>query len=112
MDYVYKLLEDEISKTVLAIQSCIEIPEKAELIGNKNLLEHSLNLLKKCEEYDVRAGSIFTKLPQKQCDSPSCDYRIVEDGETDDPKYWYEVKLEAKKFGNVRLGEGDVVIEL
>lgn len=112
MDYVYKLLESEILKVVSDVQCCTDIEEKAELIGNKNLLEHSLKLLRKCEEHDVRAGSIFTKLPRKQCDSPSSDYRVVEDGETDDPKYWCEVKIEGKKFGNVRLGEGDVVIEL
>ena len=59
----------------------------------------------------IAAGSIFTKLPQKQCDSPSSEYRIIEDGETDDPQYWKEVKIKNKQFNCVRLGEGDVVIE-
>ncbi len=112
MEYVYKLLENEIDSLLKEIACCKEIEVKAELIGNKNLLEHSLKLLKKCEENDVRAGSIFTKLPAKLCDTPSCDYRIIEDGETDDQKYWYEVKIEGKKIENVRLHEGDIVIEL
>ena len=112
MEHVYKILESELVTLEERISSCSEIGEKAELIGNKNLVEHSIKLLKKCEEFDIRASSIFTKLPPKQCDTPSCEYRIIEDGETDDPTNWYEVKVEGKQFGHVRLGTGDVVIEL
>ena len=112
MEYVYKILETELEALKEKIRSCTNLEQKAELIGNKNLAEHSLKLLKKCEANDIRAGSIFTKLPLKKCDTPSCDYRIIEDGETDDPAHWYEVEIEGKQFGNVRLHEGDVVIEL
>ena len=112
MEHVYKLLEKELEALTEKIKICESLEQKAELIGNKNLVDHSLRLLKKCEQHDIRAGSIFTKLPPKKCDSPSCDYRIIEDGETDDPKYWYEVEISGKQYGSVRLHEGDVVIEL
>lgn len=112
MEYVYKILENERDALEQKISACTKLEEKAELIGNKNLIEHSIKLLKKCEVNDIRSDSIFTKLPPKQCDTPSCDYRIVEDGETDDPSQWYEVKIEGKRFGCVRLHEGDVIIEL
>ena len=111
MEYVYQILEREISDLTDAISNCDELEKKAELIGNKVLIEHSVKLLKKCDDYGVFAGSIFTKLPQKLCDTPSSEYRIIEDGEVDDPQYWTEVNIEGKEFNCVRLGEGDVVIE-
>ncbi|TQV88291.1 hypothetical protein [Aliikangiella coralliicola] len=112
MEFIYELLEKEVGKLLSKIKVCENLEEKAELIGKKNLAEHSIRLLKKCDENGVGAGSIFTKLPRKVCDSPSSDYRIIEDLETDDNKYWTEVNIEGKRLGNVRLGEGDVVIEL
>lgn len=111
MEIVYQTLEKERLSLVKQISSCDSFDKKAALIGNKNLIEHSIKLLKKCNEYGVTAGSTFTKLPQKQCDSPSSEYRIIEDGETDEPQYWQEVNIENKQFNCVRLGEGDVVIE-
>lgn len=111
MEYVYKTLEKEISALTKQIKECEVIEEKAELIGNKTLLEHSVKLLRKCDENGIYAGSVFTKLPKKKCDSPSSDYRIVEDGETDNPQSWWEVEIESKQDKHVRLGEGDVVIE-
>ena len=112
MEYVYKILENDLKTLNKQISVCTNIEEKAELIGNKNLIEHSIKLLKKCEANDISAGSIFTKLPPKQCDTPSCDYRIIEDGETDNPAHWYEVQIKSKQYGCVRLHEGDIVIEL
>lgn len=111
MEFVYQILEKELSSLVEKIPGCDSLEMKAKLIGNKNLIEHSIKLLKKCDKHGIAAGSIFTKLPQKQCDSPSSEYRIIEDGETDDPEYWQEVAIENKQFNCVRLGEGDVVIE-
>ncbi|MEJ2609554.1 MAG: hypothetical protein P8179_05550 [Candidatus Thiodiazotropha sp.] len=111
MEYVYTLLEKELTLLTQEISNCDSLKKKAELIGNKNLIEHSIKLLKKCDSNGISASSIFTKLPPKLCDSPSSEYRIIEDGETDDPKYWQEVKTAGKHFNNIRLGPGDVVIE-
>ncbi|ABC30711.1 hypothetical protein HCH_03994 [Hahella chejuensis KCTC 2396] len=111
MEYVYKTLEKEISALIEETLLCDTVERKSELTGNKGLLEHAIKLLKKCDEHGVYAGSIFTKLPRKRCDSPSSEYRVIEDGETDDPQYWREVTIEGKQFNCVRLGEGDVVIE-
>ena len=112
MEYIYDLLENELNALIPQIKASESLEEKADLIGKKTLIEHSIRLLKKCDENGVCAGSLFTKLPSKICDSPSSDYRIIEDGESDDNKYWTEIEIKDKQFGNVRLGEGDVVIEL
>lgn len=112
MEYIYEFMEKELNSLQSQITTCEHLEQKAELIAKKTLVEHSIRLLKKCDKYGVCSGSIFTKLPSKICDSPSSDYRIIEDCETDDNKHWTEVEIKDKQFGNVRLGEGDVVIEL
>lgn len=111
MDIVYKTLEKERSKILEQISSCNNIEDKTELISNKKLIENAIQLLKKCHDYGISTNAIFTKLPQKQCDTPSSEYRIVEDGETDNPQHWHEVSIENKPFNHVRLGEGDIVVE-
>ena len=112
MDYIYKLLEKEKTRLLETIKECSDLEKKAELVGNKNLIEYSLYLLKKCEQFEIKPKSIFTKLPKQVCQSPSSDYRIVEDCETDDPKWWIEAKIESKRLNCVRLHQGDVVIEV
>jgi hypothetical protein len=112
MNYVYQLLETERDKLLGIIKKCENLEEKAELIGNKNLLEYSIALLKKCEEFDIKPKSIFTKLPVQLCQSPSSEYRIVEDCETEEPKWWVEAKIKGRRFNCVRLHQGDVVIEV
>jgi hypothetical protein len=111
MDFIYNLLEIEKEKVLDLIKQCTDSETKAELIGNKNLIEYSLSLLKKCEEFDIKPTSIFTRLPVQTCQSPSSEYRIMEDCETEDRKWWVEAKIKDKQFDCVRLHQGDVVIE-
>lgn len=112
MEYVYSLLENERNRLLETIKNCPHLEQKAELIGNKNLIESSLALLKKCDDFGIYSKSIFTKLPDTICQSPSSEYRIVEDFEGEDSTYWQEVKIEGKHFNCVRLRPGDVVIEV
>ena len=112
MNYVYHHLEKERDRLVSKIKVCEDLETKAELIGNKNLVEYAINLLRKCEDFDVKPSSIFTKLPEQACQSPSSDYRIMEDCETEDSKCWVEAKVEGRQFNQVRLNQGDVVIEI
>lgn len=110
MNHVYQLLEQEIEKLSIQITAC-EIPiDKVELIGQKIEIEHALKLLHKCEAAGVLAGGIFTKLPAPQVETS--DYRLVEDGESDNPVHWFEVNIDSKAYGKLYLKEGDVVIEL
>lgn len=88
-----------------------EIEQKAELIGYKNSIVYAMKLLKKCEQHSIKPSSIFTTLPEQLCQTPSSEYRIVEDCETDDPQSWIEVNIKSAKYGQLRLHEGDVVIE-
>ena len=112
MNYVYNHLEKERDRLGSEIQACKDLKTKAELIGNKNLVESAINLLRKCEDFDVKASSIFTKLPEQVCQSPSSDYRIMEDCETENSEHWVEAKVEGRQSNQVRLNQGDVVIEI
>ncbi len=109
MKYVYDLLEKERERLLEEIKSCDSLEMKAGLIGIKNLVEYSSALLKKYEEYDVKLKSVFTKLPDQKVRTPGSEYRIIEDYESDDNKYWEEVICSCKQ---VRLHEGDVIIEV
>lgn len=111
MDYIYELLENEKKKVLDLIKHCENLEKKAELIGNKNLIDYSLALLKKCDEFGVKPKSIFTKLPEQTCQTPSSEYRIMEDCETEERKWWVEAKIKEKKHDCIRLNQGDVVIE-
>jgi hypothetical protein len=109
MNYIYELLENEVKRLEVAIGHENNNQLKADLIGNKNLVLYSLKLLKKCESYGIQPNSMFTTLPEQRCQSPSSEYRIVEDCETDNPQLWIELKV---KDRYVRLHQGDVVIEV
>ena len=111
MEYAYQVLENEISNLEKEISVESDLERKAELIGNKNILVCSVKLLKKCEQHEIWPTSIFTTLPAQECPTPSSDYRIMEDCESEDPQYWIEAKISKAQFGHVRLHEGDVVIE-
>ncbi|MCW8875639.1 MAG: hypothetical protein OQJ89_12235 [Kangiellaceae bacterium] len=65
---IYELMEKEINELLSKIKTRESFELKADLIGNKTLLEHSIRLLKKCDEHNICAGSVFTKLPKKICD--------------------------------------------
>ena len=105
LNKVYTLLTFEVNRTVEELKSVTDLETKASLIEYKNQIDYSLSLLKKCEEFDIRPSSIFNKLPIQKTRTPSSDYRIVEDHETDDQNYWTEVDFD------LRLHEGDVIIE-
>ena len=104
-------MENERDRVLASIQECVDVDRKAELIGNKILLEHSLALPRRCEEFDINPKSIFTRLPEQHCGAHSSDYRIMDDCETEDRKWWCEAKIEGRQFDRIRLSQGDVVIQ-
>ncbi len=110
MNYVFELLDKERLALESAIPTATSLEDKAALIGNKNAVVYAMKLLQKCEHHGIKPSSRFTTLPTQQCRTPSSEYRIVEDGETDDPQYWQEVRIDGG--GQVRLHEDDVVIEI
>ena len=110
-DYAQGTLKHALAAVVAQLHSPQDAAVKAELIAQKQQLEAALSLLSKCAQYGVTSAANFTRLPPQQCNTPSSEYRIIEDCESDNPTHWREVKCPEQPFNHVRLGPSDVVIE-
>lgn len=74
----------------------------------KRELDAAITALELCQRFQIGPNSIVTTLPDLQTMTPSCAYRLVEDGETDDQTHWVELEIEGRHF---ELSPGDVIIE-
>ena len=110
-DYAQGTLKHALAAVVSQLHSPQDETVKAELIAQKQQLQAALSLLSKCAQYGVTSAANFTRLPEQQCNTPSSEYRVIEDCESDEPSDWCEVECLEKPFNHVRLGPGDVVIE-
>ncbi|WP_417761560.1 hypothetical protein [Shewanella sp.] len=109
-DYAQVTLQQALKEIVAQLQQPQSDAVKAQLVAQKQQLSAALHLLAKCEQYGVTATANFTRLPAQLCTTPSSEYRIVEDCESDDPRHWQELKIDDKPFNCVRLAPDDVVI--
>jgi len=80
----------------------------AEALALKRELDAAIAALELCQRFQIWPNSVVTTLPDLQTMTPSCAYRIAEDGESDDRAYWTELEIEGKHF---ELSPGDVIIE-
>ncbi len=104
------MLESEIERLENALRGCLSREDKATLVTRIDQVRFGARLLRKCEEFGVLPSSNFTTLPQQTCQTPSSEYRVMEDVELEERRDW----VEATKDGGrqLRLHQGDVVIEL
>ncbi len=70
-------------------------------------VEHGIGCLRLCDVYNIGPNSTIVELPAQTCQTPSSEYRILEDCETEDRKYWVEPKVHGKP---IRLNQGSKVI--
>ena len=110
LEYLYSMLESEIERLANALRGCSSREDKATLVTRIDQVRFGARLLKKCEEFGVLPNSDFTRLPQQTCQTPSSEYRVMEDIESDERRYWVEATKEGGR--QLRLQQGDVVIEL
>ncbi|MGI4790870.1 MAG: hypothetical protein ACRYFS_18720 [Janthinobacterium lividum] len=74
----------------------------------KRQLDDAIAQLELCQRFQIRPSEKITILPNLRTMSPSSSYRLIEDNETDNPKYWIEFKVDGEYF---RLMPGDIIIE-
>ncbi|MDR2326167.1 MAG: hypothetical protein LBE51_12300 [Acidovorax sp.] len=66
--------------------------------GQRDRLAHKLQLddaiacLQWCEAHSITASAKVTQLPETRTRTPSSEYRIVEDHETEDRSIWTELQ--------------------
>lgn len=68
--------------------------------GDRTHLAHKLQLddaiasLRFCEAHAITAAAVVTQLPETRTRTPSSEYRIVEDHESDDRELWTELHVD------------------
>lgn len=85
-----------------------ELEQRALLIGLKNEIELSLKQLVLCEQWQILPTSIVKQLPLQKVQSPSSEYRIMEDCESDNRQLWIEADFDGTRY---RFNQGDLVIQ-
>ena len=68
-----------------------ESPDSSVALDRKRDVDAAIAALKLCAAHGIHGKATVTKLPMTQTSTPSSDYRLVEDHETDDPHTWTEV---------------------
>jgi hypothetical protein len=85
------------------------IQEKAEHIGLVNSIEVAIKQLELCRTYGINPGSWFCVFPEKISGYSQPMFRVVCDGEGDDPAGWKEMSFAG--HGKVRFHGGDLAIK-
>ncbi len=81
------------------------IEEKAEHTGLINQIDTAIKSIKLCDKWGIYPMSIIKELPETNV----TEYRIVDDGESGDKRYWEEVIFDNGK--PIYLQGGDLVIK-
>lgn len=76
-----------------------------ELISHKKNIKNAINWLNKGMEYQIEPNCDIIAFPEQLTPTPSSEFRIVEDHETDDSTYWTEIEFENKKIIRPMIGD-------
>ena len=94
MEIRYSNIISEIEKEINSIILKLKENKSEELLIKKNEYGNALKWLRKGEEYQINPKSKFIVLPQQSTKTPSSEFRIIEDNESDDIKNWTQVKVQ------------------
>ncbi len=110
MDNVISKLRDWSDEVTKALRETppSDLQKRAELIGLENEIDLACKRLALCERWQIFPRSIVWKLPDQKCQSPSSDFRIMEDCETEDRNCWVEADFGGAVF---RFNQGDLIIQ-
>ncbi|CAN5358131.1 hypothetical protein BH09VER1_BH09VER1_29060 [soil metagenome] len=97
-------------KTELSIQTGFNsIEEKANHIGLVNSIEVAIKQLELCRTYGINPGSWVCVFPEEVPGYSQPMFRVVCDGEGNDPAGWKELSFAGR--GKVRFHGGDLAIK-
>lgn len=83
--------------------------------GNQDVLAEKLEyddaiaILEFAIKWNISSNAVVAKLPANKTSTPSSEYRIIEDHESDDRKWWTEVEVDNKA---IRPLEGSLILEM
>lgn len=91
-----------------ALEQLRDPASKSEALRRKLQLDDAIDCLRLCERYQIRPDATVVRLPEPQTKSPSCEYRVVEDQETERREHWIEVMINGVPLRPV---PGSLVVE-
>jgi len=90
------------------IEGLADHEKQQEVVQLKLELDQAIACLELCQEYDVRPISRLLVIPDPSTTTPSSEYRLIEDNETDDREQWIEAKVNGQF---IRPLPGSLIIE-
>ncbi len=71
-------------------------------------IERAIGCLNFCSSYAIRPARRVIRLPDPQTLSPSSEFRVVEDNESDEREHWIEVEVDGE---SIRPVPGSIILE-
>lgn len=86
---IIEILKLESNKVVEKLR----INNNSESINDKKNIDNAIKWLKKGMENQINPDLNIIVIPEQATKTPSSEFRLIEDHESDDKKYWTEVKI-------------------
>ncbi|MEM6845239.1 MAG: hypothetical protein AAF632_23705 [Bacteroidota bacterium] len=104
----YSFVIRELTKLREIVIEDLRTSKSQELTHRKSEIDLAIKWLIRGQEFDVHPKSKIIELPYKKVQTPSSEYRIVEDCESDNPDLWMEVQVDGE---SIRPLPGSLIIE-
>ncbi|AXT54658.1 hypothetical protein D1815_02400 [Aquimarina sp. AD1] len=98
MESDYKIPISILKKRVAEIITELKIERTERLLSEKQILDNAIKWLGKVEKLNIDPNKQIVKLPETLTRTPSSEYRIVEDHESEEKQNWKEIKIDEKKI--------------
>lgn len=86
----------------------VSAQDRQRTLQEKVELHRAIGCLRLCAEYRIEATDRVITLPEKTTATPTSEYRVLEDHESDDRQRWTEVAIEGAP---VRPVPGALIVE-
>ena len=90
-----------------AVEQLRRVPNSQEALARKRQIHWARGILEQASRLDLTGKEAIWELPPTLTQTPSSEYRVVEDHEGDDRTYWTEVIVGNERL---RLLPGDLII--
>lgn len=100
---IIELLNSESEKIIEELR----IDSTQELVDKKRSIDNAIKWLRKGMDNQINPDLKIVVIPEKKTKTPSSEYRLIEDQESDERKHWTEVKFNDEELRPV---PGDFLI--
>jgi transcription elongation GreA/GreB family factor len=108
MEISYDLVIKSLESKIDAITDELRIEGNEELLNEKLQFSKVIKWLRTGMNFQINPDSKVTVLPEQTTSTPSSEFRIIEDHESDMKEYWSEIKPNGDEL---RPSPGDFIIE-